>query len=81
MYRSRWTVEIESDVAKLSKLPSAVSSPGKSDLTSMSRANRSRIAFWYSVRLRRWTALILPGFGLAAHARSISPSRALATAR
>jgi len=68
-------------VAKLSKLPSAVSSPGKSDLTSMSSANRSRIAFWYSARFRRWTALILPGFGLAAHARSMSFSNALATAR
>ena len=44
--------------------------------TSRSSANRSRIALLYSVRFRRWTALILPGFGLAAHARSISVSSA-----
>ena len=37
-----------------------------------SSANRSRIALLYSARLRRWTALIRPGFGCAAHARSIS---------
>ena len=64
--------------ATLSKLPSAVSSPGKSDFTSTLRgssANKSKIARLYSVRLRRWTALIRPGFGFAAHARSMSASR------
>ena len=50
--------------AKLSKLPSAVSSPGSSGFTSRSSANRSRIALLYSARLRRWTAPIRPGFGL-----------------
>src|SRR5437667_2575562 len=81
MYRSRWAVEIERTSAKLSKLPSAVSSPGSSGLTSRLSANRSRIALLYSARFRRWTALILPGFGLADDARSIAVSSQLVTAR
>ena len=51
---------MESESAKLSKLPSAVSSPGKSGFTSMSSASRSRIALLYSARVRRCTAPILP---------------------
>ena len=57
-----------------------VTAPGSFDVTSTSSANRSRIALLYSTRLRRWTAAILPGFGLAAHARSIAVSSAAAIA-
>src|SRR5204863_9105471 len=80
-YRSKCAVEMESESAKLSKLPSAVSSPGSCDLTSRVTPKRSRIALLYSVRLSRWTAPILPGLGFAVHARSISFSNQVATAR
>src|SRR5947199_9173970 len=80
-YRSKCAVEMESESAKLSKLPSAVSSPGSCDLTSRVTSKRSRIALLYSVRLSRWTAPILPGLGFAVHARSISFSNQVATAR
>ena len=72
-------MEIESESAKLSKLPSAVSSPGSSGFTSRSMASRSRIALLYSARLRRCTAPIRPGFGLVDDARSISCSSIPAT--
>src|SRR5579872_6488804 len=62
MYRSRCAVEMDRVSAKLSKLPSAVSSPGSRGFTSMSSANRSRIALLYSARFSRCTAPIRPGF-------------------
>ena len=40
------------------------SSLGSSDETSTSRASRSRIAFWYSVRFSRRKVSVRPGFGL-----------------
>ena len=39
-----------------------------------SRSSRSRMAFWYSVRFRRWNAAVLPGLTRAAAARSSSVS-------
>ena len=44
--------------------------PAAATATSMSSASRSRMAFWYSVRVSRRIVAVRPGFGRAAAARS-----------
>ena len=55
--------------------PALESSAGSNAVTSTSRWRRSRIAFRYSVALRRRSASLRPGSGLDAAARSSSASR------
>src|SRR5437762_635572 len=77
-YRSN-NVGERSPTVTLSK-PWLDSSLGKSEATSTSIARRSRIAFWYSVRLRRRNVSVRPGLGFAAAALSSDDSREDTTA-
>src|SRR5207248_1307589 len=67
-YRSS-SVGERSPTVTLSK-PWLDSSLGRSAATSTSSASRSRVAFWYSVRLSRRNVSVRPGLGLAKAALS-----------
>src|ERR1700720_2180891 len=77
-YRSR-SVGGGAPTVTLSK-PWLDSSLGSMDVTSTSIANRSRIEFWYSVRVSRRTESVRPGLGLAAAAVSSDVTSDVTTA-
>src|SRR3954469_4558621 len=64
----------ERSVTVILSNPRLDSSGGKSDTTSTPSPRRSRIAFWYSVRLRRLNVWVRPGLGCTAAAVSSDDS-------